>query len=67
MALEVGGASGEVLEALGRTPGCLLARLSGSGATCFALYADREEAAAAAAGLESRHPGWWIRAGGLLA
>ncbi|QQP90432.1 4-(cytidine 5'-diphospho)-2-C-methyl-D-erythritol kinase [Skermanella sp. TT6] len=60
-------AIGEVLEALGRTPGCLLARLSGSGATCFALYADREEAAAAAAGLESRHPGWWIRAGGLLA
>ncbi|UEM04600.1 4-(cytidine 5'-diphospho)-2-C-methyl-D-erythritol kinase [Skermanella rosea] len=57
----------EVLEALDRTPGCLLARLSGSGATCFALYADRDEAAAAAAGLESDHPGWWVRAGGLLA
>ncbi|WP_158043977.1 4-(cytidine 5'-diphospho)-2-C-methyl-D-erythritol kinase [Skermanella pratensis] len=58
---------GDVLEALGRTPGCLLARLSGSGATCFALYADREGAEAAAAGLVSGHPGWWVRAGGLLA
>ncbi|EWY41192.1 4-diphosphocytidyl-2C-methyl-D-erythritol kinase [Skermanella stibiiresistens SB22] len=58
---------GDVLDALAGTPGCLLARLSGSGATCFGLYGDDAEATTAAAGLTVRHPGWWIRAGRLLA
>ena len=34
-------AIGEVLAALAAVPGCLLARMSGSGATCFGLFADR--------------------------
>ncbi len=52
---------GEVLAALRATPGCLLARMSGSGATCFGVYAD---AAAAAAAADSVHrPGWWAWGG----
>ena len=43
------------------TQGCLLARMSGSGATCFGLYATEEEAAAAAATLAPAHPDWWVK------
>ena len=46
-----------VLAALAATPGCLLAQMSGSGATCFGLFATPGEAAAAAR-LVAR-PGWW--------
>ncbi len=52
---------GEVLAALAAAPGCLLARMSGSGATCFGLFADPDAAEAAAVGL--RRPGWWVAAG----
>ncbi len=48
-----------VLEALRSRPGCLLARMSGSGATCFGLFTDHEAAARAHRQLRSRHPGWW--------
>jgi 4-diphosphocytidyl-2-C-methyl-D-erythritol kinase len=41
--------------------------LSGSGATCFALYADPALAGAAAEKLASAHPGWWVVPGRLLA
>jgi 4-diphosphocytidyl-2-C-methyl-D-erythritol kinase len=36
--------------------------MSGSGATCFALFATGPAAAAAASALRPRHPDWWIRA-----
>jgi 4-diphosphocytidyl-2-C-methyl-D-erythritol kinase len=39
-----------------------LVRMSGSGATCFALYADRHAAARAARRLKADEPGWWVRA-----
>jgi 4-diphosphocytidyl-2-C-methyl-D-erythritol kinase len=52
----------DVLAALAATPGCRLARMSGSGATCFGLYASEPEAAAAARSLDAAHPGWWVRA-----
>ncbi len=52
----------EVLAALTATPGARLARMSGSGATCFALYDDRATAETAAAALRLKHPGWWITA-----
>jgi 4-diphosphocytidyl-2-C-methyl-D-erythritol kinase len=52
----------EVLAALNDLPGCLLARLSGSGPTCFALFAAPEAAHAAAAVLAARQPSWWVRA-----
>lgn len=52
----------EVLAELDKTAGCLLSRLSGSGATCFALYPDTETAEAAAARVAALHPQWWVRA-----
>ena len=53
----------EVLAALRADPTCLLARMSGSGATCFALYNNAETARAAAANLD--RPGWWVWGGAL--
>jgi 4-diphosphocytidyl-2-C-methyl-D-erythritol kinase len=50
----------DVLAALRGTTGVRLARMSGSGATCFALYATETEAGAAAEALRGDHPGWWI-------
>ena len=52
----------EVLTVLGALPGCLLARMSGSGATCFGLFATAAAAVAAAPAL----PGGWWRAAGAL-
>ncbi len=56
---------GTVLEALKATTGCLLARMSGSGATCFGLYGNAAEAQTAAETLKSSHPQWWIAPGQL--
>lgn len=53
---------GEVLAALAALPDALLARMSGSGATCFALFATPAEARAA----EGRLPAQWWRSGGGL-
>ena len=57
---------GTVLDALGTAPGALLARMSGSGATCFALFAGAAEAEQAATEIAAAHTGWWVRAGRLL-
>ncbi|MCW3477237.1 4-(cytidine 5'-diphospho)-2-C-methyl-D-erythritol kinase, partial [Rhodovastum sp. RN2-1] len=54
---------GEVLAALRAQPGCRLARMSGSGATCFGLFADAAVAEAAAPAL--RRHGWWAWGGAL--
>lgn len=55
-------AIGTVLEALRQSGGCALARMSGSGATCFGLFPDASQADAAAARIAARHPGWWVAA-----
>ncbi len=55
-----------VLAALDATPGCLLSRLSGSGATCFGLYAIADEAGRAAEAIQAARPAWWVRAARLL-
>jgi 4-diphosphocytidyl-2-C-methyl-D-erythritol kinase len=55
---------GDVLVMLEAT-GPIVARMSGSGATCFALYDDAEKASAAAASIMGQKPAWWIRAGRL--
>ncbi len=55
-----------VVECLARLPGALLARMSGSGATCFALFADRAAALAAGTRLARAEPLWWSAAGALL-
>lgn len=49
----------ETLDALRHTAGCLLARMSGSGASCFGLYEAEGEAREAADRLAAAHPGWW--------
>jgi 4-diphosphocytidyl-2-C-methyl-D-erythritol kinase len=55
-----------VIERLAALPGALLARMSGSGATCFALFADRAAALAGGRALALAEPGWWSAAGALL-
>ena len=57
---------GAVLARLGRLPGCLLVRMSGSGATCFALFANRTAAEAARAVVAAAEPWWWCAAGGFV-
>jgi len=52
----------EVLARLAETRGVLLARMSGSGATCFGLFATRETADQAAATLAAARADWWVRA-----
>ena len=60
MALEP--AVGQVLDTLRRLDGCLLARLSGSGPTCFAIFSCPHCSASAADEIQRGHPGWWVRA-----
>ncbi|MFZ7093344.1 4-(cytidine 5'-diphospho)-2-C-methyl-D-erythritol kinase [Primorskyibacter sp. 2E233] len=52
---------GQVLSALDAT-NPYLSRMSGSGATCFALYESPESAKFHAAQLQDLHPAWWVRA-----
>ena len=56
-----------VIAAIAATPGCRLARMSGSGATCFGLFAGEGEARAAAADIAGAHPGWWVTASAVAA
>jgi 4-diphosphocytidyl-2-C-methyl-D-erythritol kinase len=51
----------DVLAALRATSGCRLARMSGSGATCFALFGSKHAADAAARQLRAARPDWWVR------
>ena len=64
-AIEVAPIIGDVLLALRRTNGCQLARMSGSGATCFALFHDKDTALAAEQAIRMAHPNWWTAAGAL--
>ena len=57
---------GRVLARLEAAEDVLLARMSGSGATCFALAADRAAAQRVASRLGAENPGWWIAAGELV-
>lgn len=49
------------LASLAATPACRLARMSGSGATVFALYDTCHTAAQAARTLRAAHPAWWVK------
>ncbi|HEX4027716.1 MAG TPA: 4-(cytidine 5'-diphospho)-2-C-methyl-D-erythritol kinase [Rhizomicrobium sp.] len=51
---------GEVLKAITALPGALLARMSGSGATCFGIFADDDCCQRAARALKQAAPGWWV-------
>ncbi len=52
----------DVLAALRNMRTCQLARMSGSGATCYGLFDSARAATAAARALHQAHPGWWVRA-----
>ena len=52
----------KVLAALRKRPGCRLARMSGSGATCFGLFSSSRAATAAVRKIKAAHPRWWVRA-----
>lgn len=57
----------DMLALIAAQPQCLLARMSGSGATCFGLFADQAQAQAAATALTHAQPQWWNAAAPLLA
>jgi 4-diphosphocytidyl-2-C-methyl-D-erythritol kinase len=52
----------DVLLALSSQPHCELARMSGSGATCFAVFASAADAIKAAEAVHAEYPNWWVRA-----
>lgn len=53
---------GHVLAVMSGARGCRLARMSGSGATCFALFETCRQAGAAAKAIAQGHPEWWVKA-----
>jgi 4-diphosphocytidyl-2-C-methyl-D-erythritol kinase len=55
-----------VIATLALQPGCLLARMSGSGATCFGLFEDKDKAEAAAKALSLSNPKYWVQAAALV-
>ena len=55
----------QVIAALNATNGAWLARMSGSGATCFAIYENTAEAGRAAEKIRRSHPEWWVHSGTL--
>lgn len=50
-----------VLRALAASDGCRLARMSGSGATCFGLFDTPRQSLLAARRLAAMHPSWWVK------
>ena len=60
-AVQLQPAIARVLELLHSQQGCAVARMSGSGATCFGLFASRASARAAARSLREAYPAWWVR------
>jgi 4-diphosphocytidyl-2-C-methyl-D-erythritol kinase len=52
----------DVLDALSAVQGAAVVRMSGSGATCFALFEDRSTAARAAHAIARERPDWWVKA-----
>lgn len=64
-ALKVQPVIADVLEALRAAEGVTFVRMSGSGATCFAVFDEAAAAARAADGIRAAQPGWWVHAGTL--
>ncbi len=61
-ALEVAPVIGSVLSMIREQKHCQLARMSGSGATCFGLFEEAEAAQIAARDIQAHHPDWWVQA-----
>jgi 4-diphosphocytidyl-2-C-methyl-D-erythritol kinase len=61
-AREIAPMIGEVLDALALQPGVLLARMSGSGATCFAIFDSDAAAQKVATAIRAQRGSWWVAA-----
>jgi 4-diphosphocytidyl-2-C-methyl-D-erythritol kinase len=61
-AIELEPVIADVLAVLRKLPGCQVARMSGSGATCFGLFDSTRATTAAARTLRAGYPAWWVRA-----
>jgi 4-diphosphocytidyl-2-C-methyl-D-erythritol kinase len=57
---------GDIVAQLAQTQGCILARMSGSGATCFGLFGSTGQAHQAAQVMRAAHPDHWVAAAPLL-
>ncbi len=64
-ALEEAPVIADVLAMLRTSPGCGLARVSGSGATCFGLFDDEQLARDAGVRIAALQPDWWLASGQL--
>ena len=64
-AVEVAPQITQILSSLDQQKGCLLSRMSGSGATCFGLFNTKEDVMDAAEHISCQQPSWWVRAGTL--
>lgn len=56
----------DVLDVIEEMPGCLLSRMSGSGATCFGLFETQQEAESAKEALEKARAEWWVACGKII-
>ena len=65
-ALSIAPVIGDALAVLRAQRGVYLARMSGSGATCFAIFESDSAAIAAADAIAAAHPGWWVKAARIL-
>ncbi len=61
-ALRLGPVIGDVLAVLRAASGCQWARMSGSGATCYGIFANHAQSAAAAKAIKALCPDWWVKA-----
>ena len=59
-AMRIAPVIGNVLELIGKDKNCRLARMSGSGATCFGLYDSLNIAEHAVQKIHTAHPDWWV-------
>jgi len=58
-AIEIAPVVGLAIDLMAKQSGCLIARMSGSGATCWGMFGSKHEADAAAANLQAMRPDWW--------
>lgn len=65
-AVKIVPAIGDLIELLGETQGCILARMSGSGATVFGLFGSSAQAHQAAHELRCAHPDYWVAAAPIM-
>jgi len=51
----------EILEVLNKQPGCSIARMSGSGSTCFGVFKSNFELQTAFSQISQQYPQWWVK------